>query len=62
MHPFIKVPAVVGTVITVALLIAGALASSDVPYLVSIGTAASTILAFVSQLITVKQLDLSARR
>jgi len=55
MHPLIKVPAIVGTVITVALLVAGAFASSNVPYLVSVGTAATTILAVVSQAITVKQ-------
>lgn len=55
MHPLIKVPAVVGTVITIALVISGAFAQSKYPYLVSIGTAATTILAVVSQVVTVKQ-------
>jgi len=55
MHPLIKVPAVVGTVITVALLVAGAFAQSHVPWLVSAGTGAVTILGVASQLITVQQ-------
>lgn len=55
MHPLIKVPAAVGTTVTVALLVCGALASSAVPALVSIGTAAATILTAISQLVTVKR-------
>ena len=55
MHPLIKVPAVVGTIVTVALLVAGAFSQSHVPYLVSIGTAATTILGVLSQFVTVRQ-------
>lgn len=55
MHPLIKVPAAVGTALTVALLIASAFTQSSVPALVSIGTAALTVLQGIGQAVTVKQ-------
>lgn len=55
MHPLIKVPAAVGSALTVALLIASAFTQSNVPALVSIGTAALTVLQGIGQAVTVKR-------
>jgi hypothetical protein len=61
MHPLIKVPAIVGTILTVALLVASALASSAVPALVSIGTAGVTVLSALGQVVTVKKMGAAAK-
>lgn len=66
MHPLIKVPTIVGTVISIITVVAGALSHSDVAVIAAAATEAVTILNGVSGFITVKAkakkgVDLSPR-
>lgn len=54
MQPLIKVPAIVGTILTVALVVASALSSFS--WAASIASAAVTVLTALSQVVTVKKL------
>lgn len=54
LHPLIKVPTIVGTVLTVLLAIAGALSHLDISWAAMVGTAGTTVLTVLSGLITEK--------
>jgi len=54
LHPLITVPASVGTVLTLVLLVTSALEQASVPAVAGVATAVTTCLTVLSQYITIK--------